>query len=76
MKADTSSSNGIMEMQESAAALAWAEVAGLIEIHPNGSWRLTAFGQTRLLQLESEESNPALQPSPAPGGEFGAWQNT
>jgi len=32
-------------------ALAWARVAGLVEIHPDGSWRLTPQGRAGMLDL-------------------------
>jgi hypothetical protein len=35
-----------------ARTLGWAEIAGLIEIRADGSWRPTDFGWAQLLKLE------------------------
>jgi hypothetical protein len=36
---------------EGGRTLEWNEIAGLIDIGPDGSWRPTAFGRTQLLKL-------------------------
>jgi hypothetical protein len=38
-----------------ARTLEWAEIAGLIEVSSDGSWRPTAFGKAQLLKLEGAE---------------------
>jgi hypothetical protein len=39
-------------------ALAWAEIAGLIEINADGSWQPTAFGRAQLLKLDRGDNEP------------------
>lgn len=33
-------------------ALSWAQIAGLVEIHPDGSWNLTELGIAGVRQLQ------------------------
>jgi hypothetical protein len=33
-------------------ALSWAQLAGLVEIHPDGSWNLTELGIAGVRQLQ------------------------
>ena len=40
---------------EDARTLEWAEIAGLIDIGPDGSWQPTPFGKQRLLALERDQ---------------------
>jgi hypothetical protein len=35
------------------AALGWAEIAGLVAIQPDGSWRLTLLGTLRMRELQA-----------------------
>ena len=42
--------------------LGWARIAGLVEIHTDGSWSVTEAGKARLLELEG--TGNALGASP------------
>jgi hypothetical protein len=44
---------------DAARTLAWAEIAGLIDISPDGSWRPTAFGKVQLMKLERDLASRA-----------------
>jgi hypothetical protein len=33
-------------------ALSWAQIAGLVEIHPDGSWKLTELGIAGVRRLQ------------------------
>jgi hypothetical protein len=41
---------------DAARTLQWAEIAGLIDIRPDGSWHPTALGKAQLLRLEREHA--------------------
>ena len=45
----------INDAAEVADALAWARVAGLVEINPNGSWNLTPQGLVGARELLGQE---------------------
>jgi hypothetical protein len=42
---------------EEARTLAWAEIAGLIEIDADGSWKPTAFGWQQMRKLQRDEDS-------------------
>jgi hypothetical protein len=42
--------------QQERRVLQWAEIAGLIEISADGSWRPTAFGKAQLFKLERDQN--------------------
>ena len=42
--------------EQEVRTLGWAEIAGLIEINPDGSWRPTEFGWAQLLKLEHDRT--------------------
>ena len=37
--------------EEEASALTWARLAGLVEFCPEGSWRLTQLGRSRVAEM-------------------------
>ena len=47
------------EVNSSARNLEWAQIAGLIEIGADGSWRPTAFGKEQLRALTQREGTSA-----------------
>ena len=47
------------EVNSSARNLEWAQIAGLIEIGADGSWRPTAFGKEQLRALAQREGTSA-----------------
>ena len=47
------------------AALGWAEIAGLVAIQPDGSWRLTQLGTLRMRELQAlDEHSGVGKPAP------------
>jgi hypothetical protein len=49
----------IAEVNSSSRNLEWAQIAGLIEISADGSWRPTAFGKEQLRALTQHEGTSA-----------------
>lgn len=45
--------------------LGWARIAGLVQIHADGSWSLSERGKARMLELEqdSDSVKRALRPN-------------
>ena len=44
-------------LEEKTRTLDWDEIAGLIEIGPDGSWRPTDFGKAKLFKLERNRNS-------------------
>jgi hypothetical protein len=45
-------------------ALAWAEIAGLVEIMPDGRWHLTALGTLRMRELQALDPHSGVGRDP------------
>ena len=44
-------------------ALAWARIAGLVDIHPDGSWNLTPQGLAGMLEFVGNSRGVDARPS-------------